>query len=35
MIALLACALVFMLAVMVAGWLTVRGSGYGGWVDVF
>ncbi|OJU09670.1 MAG: hypothetical protein BGN86_01755 [Caulobacterales bacterium 68-7] len=35
MIALLACALVFMLAVMVAGWLTVRGSGNGGWVDVF
>lgn len=35
MIALLAGVLVIMLAAMVAGWLTVRGTGNGGWVDVF
>jgi steroid 5-alpha reductase family enzyme len=35
MIHLLAVALVFMVAVMVAAWATVRGSGNGGWIDVF
>ena len=35
MIVLLACALVFMLAVMAAAWAVVRLTANGGWIDVF